>query len=296
MELVIDRWEAVLITVPDSGFYLACWFGGAFLWFLGSLWLAHLEGLPLLRVALILCVTVLVAAVGARTHALLSEAGFVWSDIFARPEMLLEPGWRLPGGLILVLLVAPVVAWILRVPLLPLADVATPLVGVVFAVGRIGCLDRGCCHGVVSALPWSIRFDRGSEAYANHIAQGLISPGAEASLAVHPLQLYLALGGLLTTVLLLMFRPHRRYVGELALVGIGMRGWLMVVGEAFRESMHVPPVPFRQAIPLFTATLSSVVWLMLWLRGVRDAVGSPDSRNVFHHRIPDSGKGEYYGV
>ena len=46
------------------------------------------------------------------------------------------------------------------------------------------------------------------------VAQGLISPSAACSLAVHPTQLYAALDGLLLLGLLTWYYPRRRRDGE----------------------------------------------------------------------------------
>lgn len=266
MNEVLSTWKAILTTVPHGDTYVMCWFGGALVWLLGSLLLARKEGLPLGRCAFIFFASVVLACVGARAHALLFEANYTLSEIVSSPGILLEPGWRLPGGLLLVLIVVPPLAWVLRVPFLLLADSMTPLVGVAFAIGRLGCLSRGCCHGFVSDLPWALRFGPDTEAYANHLGRGLIPPGAELSLPVHPLPIYLAIGGLVMSAVLLWMRRHRRFPGEIALVAVALLGWIRVEGELFRETELVPPVRLRQALPLITGSLATIGWVALVAR------------------------------
>ena len=77
------------------------------------------------------------------------------------------------------------------------------------AIHRVGCYFAGCCWGDIVAaeplvplsaqiqtLPWLGRFAHGvhyppgSLPYEQHLALGLIEPGALASLPVHPVQLY----------------------------------------------------------------------------------------------------------
>lgn len=81
-------------------------------------------------------------------------------------------------------------------------------------VHRVGCFLAGCCWGDVSVavdpalasdmarqvqtLPWlsgdwvvtGVRYDPGTLPYEQHVALGLIGPGATQSLPVHPVQLY----------------------------------------------------------------------------------------------------------
>ncbi len=77
-----------------------------------------------------------------------------------------------------------------------LADRSTPMLGVSLALIRVGCFLAGCDHGQISSLPWAVRFPRGSAAWRDHVAQGLLPTTRDASLPVHPTQLYEAALGL----------------------------------------------------------------------------------------------------
>lgn len=79
----------------------------------------------------------------------------------------------------------------------PLAalDALAPALGVLVAVGRIGCFLSGCCFGVPSAAPFAVAFPRGTPAHAEHVHRGLIDAGAAFSRPVHPAQLDEALAG-----------------------------------------------------------------------------------------------------
>ena len=81
-------------------------------------------------------------------------------------------------------------------------------------VHRVGCFLAGCCWGDISVaanglmadevarqvqtLPWlagewvitGVRYDMGTLPYEQHLALGLIGPGAMQSLPIHPVQLY----------------------------------------------------------------------------------------------------------
>ncbi len=104
-------------------------------------------------------------------------------------------------------------------------------------IHRVGCFLAGCCWGDViphqdagrfatqiqtlpflSGLSSGVQYPPGSLPYEQHLALGLIEPGALASLPVFPVQLYE--GALLLVVLLALWRfPWRHYPkGTLAII------------------------------------------------------------------------------
>ena len=129
---------------------------------------------------------------------------------------------------------------------------AMPTIGALF-IHRFGCLIAGCCWGdiavhtnqlaeiadtsvgvQVQTLPWlagdwvwsGIEFARGSFAFEQQVALGLIAPTASHSLPVHPVQLYEAFG-LFLMILCLWRTPVYRYPrGMLAMVVVGLYAFL----------------------------------------------------------------------
>ena len=83
-----------------------------------------------------------------------------------------------------------------RVPLWPYLDCAAVGAGIGTAVTRIGCFLDGCDFGCLADFPLAVSFPPGSPAHTAHAALGLLPQGAEGSLPVHPVQLYLVLKGL----------------------------------------------------------------------------------------------------
>jgi phosphatidylglycerol:prolipoprotein diacylglycerol transferase len=85
-------------------------------------------------------------------------------------------------------------------------------------VHRVGCFLAGCCWGgVVShehatsflqGVVSGVQYPPGSLPYGQHLAMGMIEPGALASLPVYPVQLYEA--GLLLVLLLVLTRVRWR--------------------------------------------------------------------------------------
>lgn len=68
-----------------------------------------------------------------------------------------------------------------------------------------------CCYGVPWIGPWAVTFPSEGFAYRDQMARGLLSAGAPASVALHPVQLYTATLMFLMCQLLvrMIFRPHR---------------------------------------------------------------------------------------
>ncbi len=80
-------------------------------------------------------------------------------------------------------------------------DALAPALGLLVAVGRLGCFFAGCDFGSRTDLPWAIEVPPSMPAFAEHVRLGLLAPSAVASLGVHPTQLYEALLGLVAATL-----------------------------------------------------------------------------------------------
>jgi len=112
------------------------------------------------------------------------------------------------------LVVVPVVWLYARsqgVSALRLLDAGAPAMALGEAMTRLGCFLDGCCYGIPWNSPIAVVFPRGSFAYHDQIARGLLSPGALHSLPVVPVQLVSAGLALIAFVGLLrvFLRPHR---------------------------------------------------------------------------------------
>jgi phosphatidylglycerol:prolipoprotein diacylglycerol transferase len=161
--------------------------------------------------------------------------------------------------------------WYLRrrgVALLPWADVAAPSLASGLMLTRIGCYLFGCDFGKplgAGAPAWLRRlgtFPRwpsdvlagaGSPAWLQHVDLRGLSVSAQASLPVHPTQLYESLVGALLLLLAWQLREVSRFRGEVFLAftfGYGYLRFLLEVvrddsergsfGPAFREHVLIP--------------------------------------------------------
>lgn len=107
------------------------------------------------------------------------------------------------------------------------------------AIHRVGCHFAGCCWGdvvrgpdagalatqvqttsLLQGLVDGIRYPSGSLPYEQHVALGLIEPGAVNSLPVYPVQLYEVAGLILLVLLLSRLARSQLASGTLALLTI----------------------------------------------------------------------------
>lgn len=80
------------------------------------------------------------------------------------------------------------------------ADLVAPGLGLSMICARLGCFIAGCDYGQVTDSALAIRFPAGSPAHSAHVAAGWLPAYREASLPVHPTQLYEAALGLVLAI------------------------------------------------------------------------------------------------
>jgi phosphatidylglycerol:prolipoprotein diacylglycerol transferase len=204
------------------------------------------------------------AFVGARAYHIaqygelqnLYRAVFIW-----------EPGLVYYGGLLGGIVGCIVYLKLLRVPLLPIGDLALPYLALGGAIVRIGCFLNGCCWGPPTTMPWGVTFPLQSYAHVQHIQDGLIESAAEGPLPVHPTQLYNTLGLLLVFfVMRFVYKrlwkdgrlPEKRDLGVVMMMYPLLYGVSRFTTEAFRGD---------SARSIYTLTVSQAVSLGLFLTG-----------------------------
>jgi len=170
-------------------------------------------------------------------------------EIFQITESGLASHGGFLGGLVVLL---AYVAWY-RLPLLRLGD-SLPrgfAVGLFFA--RIGCFLEGSCYGVVTSLPWGVRFPEGSVAYGDAPLTGLALRGEALTSPLHPTQLYSAAAAVGLFFLAQWLARRRRFVGEVCLSGLLFYGWTRLAIDALRgdlggESVFFGVLPTTQML------------------------------------------------
>jgi phosphatidylglycerol---prolipoprotein diacylglyceryl transferase len=192
----------------------------------------HIDGLlPLLLIG---------AGLGSRFGGRLSQ---LLADGAANDRVLF-------GGLLAGVAVAIAYGLAARIPLGRLGDAFAFSLPAGIALLRVGCFSAGCCWGDVCAGPgrlaaavddrawlqqvqtfpslsgddWplAVRYPAGSPAFQQHLTAGLLPPGADRSLPVHPVQLYEAAAVLVLWGLLWLVDQRLRRWGEsFLLFGLG---------------------------------------------------------------------------
>ena len=101
----------------------------------------------------LITICVLAGIIGARILYILSI-----DQALSIREMLSihEGGLSFLGGLIAILLVVPLYLRSIKVPLLPLLDLAALYAPLIYTGSRIGCFMAGCCYGITCSSWYSI--------------------------------------------------------------------------------------------------------------------------------------------
>lgn len=168
---------------------------------------------PAFAVAQAIALTTASALLHRRAHSLFITAAFATGTLIGGASLglllrlpravlhhadLFAPGWPMAYG---ALAGATIAVWLAArkgsfdVP--SALDALAPSLGVLVLAGRLGCLIAGCCFGAPASSSLAVAYPPGTPAYANHLAQHLISPGAAASAPIHPAPLYEMIAGAL---------------------------------------------------------------------------------------------------
>jgi phosphatidylglycerol:prolipoprotein diacylglycerol transferase len=105
------------------------------------------------------------------------------------------------------------------------------------SVQTIGCFFYGCCFGKPSSLPWAVQYPVMSLAHYHQFKVGLLTYNDLYSLAVHPVQLYELLGGILVILLVIKFRRYWKANGSLLLSSVIFFSLMRFIIEFFRDPL-----------------------------------------------------------
>jgi len=136
------------------------------------------------------------ALLGARLLAWLRRPWGNWAAFFD----LLHGAMVAYGGFIAAVVAAAVYTRRHRLDSWRYFDCAVPGVGLGTFLTRLGCFLDGDDFRTPTSSLLAVRFPAHSPAFMAHVEAGLLSPALAQSLPLHPVQLYLALNGLLLGV------------------------------------------------------------------------------------------------
>ncbi len=156
----------------------------------------------------------------------------------------------------------------------PVADALIPQLALGQFFGRFGCFAAGCCWGHPTDHSFAVQFPGNSMASRQHAQDGLIDSRILESLAVHPIQLYDALGGLLLFAFLVWLRSRKRYHGQVFIWWLLLYPLMRSTMELFRgdteRGFAFGPVSTSQFISIAVAVFAIVLIFRL-RRGLTDS-------------------------
>jgi phosphatidylglycerol:prolipoprotein diacylglycerol transferase len=213
------------------------------------------------------CLWIVVGSlVGARLLFILTRV-----DDYMRDPIRLVTCWK--GGLVYYggLIGGALATWVVlhrrRAPFFPVADLIAPYLMLGYAVHRtFGCFLAGCCFGRPTDLPWGVVFPPGS---APH--------GAFGDAALHPTQLYTAIGAFAIFGFLLWLRRRKPFDGAVTIALFFLYAISRFVVEAFRGDAirgHIGPLSTSQIISVGTAILAAF-WFAAARRAARARAAAP---------------------
>jgi phosphatidylglycerol:prolipoprotein diacylglycerol transferase len=226
---------------PEVGFvpaFLVGWSLAALLGGGGGVWLMRRAGLSTVKATLVVLGLIAAVVIGSKILYLLENASEVFAGRAALRAALYSARMRIPGGFALMVLVTPLLARVVGVRVLWLADAFIPAAALSIVGIRIGCFLEGCCFGRPSTVPWAVRFPAASSAFWWQVQEGLVTLDARSTVPVHPLQIYFGLAGLLIFLGLFAYQNRKRYDGEvLLLFGVSFL-WSTWLLELLRANPH----------------------------------------------------------
>ena len=117
------------------------------------------------------------------------------------------------------------------IPFWIMPNIVMPYVPIAQAFGRLGCFFNGCCHGVVSTVPWALSFPPGSPAAGRYP----LADGTQWSEHVHPTQIYSVVLLLAMSAIMLFIRakwkPFAGFMFPLYFILYGIKRFIV---ECFR--------------------------------------------------------------
>ena len=203
-------------------------------------------GTPPRRALAMMGVLAVCTLVGGRLHYILNHPT-AYSGRWLLTLKLWEGGFHLPGGIVALMVLAPVVCRRFGISAGRFGDAITPAITFGIAISRLGCTIAGCCTGEVCTAPWCVAFPAGTSVYGMHRHLSLIPEGAARSLPVLPLQIGFLVVALGLTAFAVWLQRHKRYDGQVALATMFLFAASTAVLEPFRgyvpEQQYWGPLP-----------------------------------------------------
>jgi len=244
-------WYGVLIAL---GFILALVYG---------LKSARMFGLHPDRVVDVVIVGLIGGIIGARAY----YVAFSWEDFadnWVSVFYIHEGGLAIYGGVIGAIGAAAIFCKIKKIRLRPLLDLAAVGFPIGQCIGRWGNFINQEAFGSETDLPWGMVLS--DAAYLN-------VEGVAAGTPVHPCFFYESVWCALGVLLLILYRKHRKFDGELFLMYIGWYGLGRAVIEGFRtDSLWLGDIRVSQLLAALCVVAAVIViaFIRINIRNMND--------------------------
>ena len=260
------------LALPSYGVMLALGTLLGWIWYHRE---ARRRGLELDAAAAVLFWSIVAALAGGKLGLVLVEPGYY----LGAPSRMLTADFLRAGGVVwaavlagIGTLVALCVRW--QLPVATVLDCAALPIPVVQAIGRVGCLLAGCCHGATCDLPWAVVY-RSAEAHER--------TGVPLGVPLHPAPLYESAWNLAVVLpVLLLVRKHQRFPGEVMLAyltcySVGRALIEFFRGDGARGIWFGGSLSSGQIVSLAVFPVAAGLWLALRQRsgGQPRAEGTP---------------------
>ncbi len=207
------------------------------------------------------------AVVGARLLFLIVNPDLV--DSLVSVIGVRDGGLVAHGGMLGGILGAAIACRVSGVSFWRFSDHAAPTLALGLGLTRIGCFLNGCCFGRVTDGWAGVCFPAASPAFLHQLDQGMLAAGADASVSVHPAQLYASLNGFLGLALLVWLYRRRRFSGQVMLVFLLWYGVTRFALEFIRDDPQRGRMFFLSTSQFTSLVAVSVGLGLYWWRDRR---------------------------
>ncbi len=271
LEFEISRVAFTLFGIPIY------WYGvliglGVFLAIAFALWQGPKFGLDADRMIDVIAVGLVSGVVGARLYFVLFISTIEYHTFWGLVN-LRDGGLAIYGGIIFGFLGALAACKWRKVPVLPMFDLVAMGFLIGQALGRWGNFTNQEAFGSNTTLPWGM-MSPATTAYLMGQQASLAQAGivVDPLLPVHPTFLYESLWCALGFLLLLAYKKHRRFNGEIALFYVMWYG----LGRFFIEGLRTDSLMFMGLrVSQVVAAVSVLAALCVWLAARMRTAGKP---------------------
>jgi len=184
---------------------------------LAAFWYAHKTGQKVGDYLDLLILGVVLAFIGLRVYYLI----FNWDQYRGQPFFgvlfnLRGGGLAIYGGIIGALLAGIIISWRKKIPISTITDTAGPSLALGQAIGRIGNFFNREAFGGYTDNLFAMRIRADQAMYTTpELLEQAVDFGGVMYMQVHPTFLYEAVFNLLLFTALVIYRPYKRFDGEM---------------------------------------------------------------------------------